>query len=145
MHGQEMPYRIKFNGLVVCIEYFQVPNHVIWLIFFYWMFHSCLNVLAEVLRFGDRTFYKDWWQVTFASVSVYFNIQFNPFTVIPELTRHALTSVQRDPRVNSGLASIRSPCITNKRVLTTISNYNYFMIVIMAFHTVNYASGRDKK
>jgi len=76
MHGQEMPYRIKLNGLVVCIEYFQVPNHVIWLIFFYWMFHSCLNVLAEVLRFGDRTFYKDWWQVTFASVSVYFNIQF---------------------------------------------------------------------
>src|SRR6218665_1263075 len=29
---------------------------------------------------------------------------FNPFTVIPELTRHALTIVQRDPRVNSGLA-----------------------------------------
>jgi len=25
----------------------------------------------------------------------------NPFTVIPELTRHALTLVQRDPRVNS--------------------------------------------
>ena len=28
----------------------------------------------------------------------------NPFTVIPELTRYALTIVQRELRVNSGLA-----------------------------------------
>lgn len=38
-----------------------IPNHLIWLIFFYWFFHSCLNVTAELLRFGDREFYKDWW------------------------------------------------------------------------------------
>jgi diacylglycerol O-acyltransferase-1 len=38
-----------------------VPNHVIWLIAFYTMFHSYLNVLAELLRFGDREFYLDWW------------------------------------------------------------------------------------
>ncbi|XP_022340814.2 diacylglycerol O-acyltransferase 1-like isoform X1 [Crassostrea virginica] len=38
-----------------------VPNHLIWLIFFYWFFHSCLNVTAELLRFGDREFYRDWW------------------------------------------------------------------------------------
>uniref|UniRef100_A0A6I8NW94 O-acyltransferase n=1 Tax=Ornithorhynchus anatinus TaxID=9258 RepID=A0A6I8NW94_ORNAN len=38
-----------------------VPNHLIWLIFFYWFFHSCLNALAEVLQFGDREFYRDWW------------------------------------------------------------------------------------
>ncbi|XP_052233917.1 diacylglycerol O-acyltransferase 1-like isoform X2 [Dreissena polymorpha] len=38
-----------------------IPNHFIWLMFFYWFFHSTLNVLAEVLKFGDREFYKDWW------------------------------------------------------------------------------------
>uniref|UniRef100_A0A0B6Z381 O-acyltransferase n=1 Tax=Arion vulgaris TaxID=1028688 RepID=A0A0B6Z381_9EUPU len=38
-----------------------IPNHLIWLVFFYWFFHSCLNVLAELLRFADREFYKDWW------------------------------------------------------------------------------------
>ncbi|ESO98214.1 hypothetical protein LOTGIDRAFT_231331 [Lottia gigantea] len=38
-----------------------IPNHFIWLIFFYWFFHSTLNVVAEVLRFGDREFYRDWW------------------------------------------------------------------------------------
>ncbi|XP_045417170.1 diacylglycerol O-acyltransferase 1 isoform X3 [Lemur catta] len=38
-----------------------VPNHFIWLIFFYWLFHSCLNAVAELMQFGDREFYRDWW------------------------------------------------------------------------------------
>uniref|UniRef100_A0A669C9M4 O-acyltransferase n=1 Tax=Oreochromis niloticus TaxID=8128 RepID=A0A669C9M4_ORENI len=38
-----------------------VPNHLIWLIFFYWFFHSSLNFVAELLQFGDREFYRDWW------------------------------------------------------------------------------------
>nr|BBB38499.1 diacylglycerol O-acyltransferase 1 [Gymnogobius isaza] len=38
-----------------------VPNHLMWLMFFYWFFHSSLNFSAELLRFGDRQFYKDWW------------------------------------------------------------------------------------
>lgn len=28
---------------------------------FYTFFHATLNLMAEVLRFGDRQFYKDWW------------------------------------------------------------------------------------
>ncbi|XP_041709041.1 diacylglycerol O-acyltransferase 1-like isoform X2 [Coregonus clupeaformis] len=38
-----------------------VPNHFLWLIFFYWFFHSSLNFMAELLQFGDREFYRDWW------------------------------------------------------------------------------------
>ncbi|XP_067824997.1 diacylglycerol O-acyltransferase 1-like isoform X2 [Heptranchias perlo] len=38
-----------------------VPNHLIWLIFFYWFFHSSMNFLAELMQFGDREFYRDWW------------------------------------------------------------------------------------
>uniref|UniRef100_A0A3B4XD47 O-acyltransferase n=1 Tax=Seriola lalandi dorsalis TaxID=1841481 RepID=A0A3B4XD47_SERLL len=45
----------------VRILYIQVPNHLIWLIFFYWFFHSSLNFVAELLQFGDREFYRDWW------------------------------------------------------------------------------------
>lgn len=33
----------------------------IWLLGFYALFHSFLNALAEVLMFGDRTFYLAWW------------------------------------------------------------------------------------
>ncbi|KAK1785526.1 hypothetical protein P4O66_018888 [Electrophorus voltai] len=38
-----------------------VPNHFIWLIFFYWFFHSSMNFVAELMQFGDREFYRDWW------------------------------------------------------------------------------------
>ncbi|GMR58362.1 hypothetical protein PMAYCL1PPCAC_28557 [Pristionchus mayeri] len=38
-----------------------VPNLLIWLIFFYTMFHSALNLLAEILCFADREFYRDFW------------------------------------------------------------------------------------
>jgi len=38
-----------------------VPNLVMWLLIFYAIFHSYLNLLAELLRFGDRLFYRDWW------------------------------------------------------------------------------------
>ncbi|KAI8379794.1 MBOAT, membrane-bound O-acyltransferase family-domain-containing protein [Radiomyces spectabilis] len=34
---------------------------VIWLLMFYAFFHSFLNALSEILRFGDRTFYLAWW------------------------------------------------------------------------------------
>nr|AZM65204.1 diacylglycerol acyltransferase 5 [Vitellaria paradoxa] len=38
-----------------------VPNLYVWLCMFYCFFHVWLNILAELLRFGDREFYKDWW------------------------------------------------------------------------------------
>ncbi|KND87998.1 Diacylglycerol O-acyltransferase 1 [Tolypocladium ophioglossoides CBS 100239] len=34
---------------------------VIWLAGFFALFQSFLNALAEVLKFGDRAFYDDWW------------------------------------------------------------------------------------
>jgi diacylglycerol O-acyltransferase-1 len=38
-----------------------VPNSAIWLLMFYSVFHSYLNLCGELLRFGDRLFYRDWW------------------------------------------------------------------------------------
>lgn len=38
-----------------------VPNHVIWFIFFYGYFHTWLNIIAELMKFADREFYRDWW------------------------------------------------------------------------------------
>jgi diacylglycerol O-acyltransferase 1 len=34
---------------------------VIWLAGFFALFQSWLNALAEIMRFGDRAFYDDWW------------------------------------------------------------------------------------
>ncbi|XP_019092395.1 PREDICTED: diacylglycerol O-acyltransferase 1-like [Camelina sativa] len=38
-----------------------VPNLYVWLCMFYCFFHLWLNILAELLCFGDREFYRDWW------------------------------------------------------------------------------------
>nr|XP_012143017.1 PREDICTED: diacylglycerol O-acyltransferase 1 isoform X1 [Megachile rotundata] len=38
-----------------------IPNHLVWLCFFYLMFHSFLNLMGELLHFADRNFYCDWW------------------------------------------------------------------------------------
>lgn len=38
-----------------------LPNTYVWLLGFYFLFHLWLNFLAEITRFGDREFYRDWW------------------------------------------------------------------------------------
>ena len=38
-----------------------IPNLLVWLCMFYSLFHCWLNILAEVTFFGDRLFYKAWW------------------------------------------------------------------------------------
>lgn len=38
-----------------------IPNTYVWLLGFYFFFHLWLNLLAELTRFGDRLFYKEWW------------------------------------------------------------------------------------
>ncbi|KAK2830460.1 hypothetical protein Q5P01_018391 [Channa striata] len=52
---------MDFSRMVERLLKLAVPNHLIWLIFFYWFFHSCMNFLAELMQFGDREFYRDWW------------------------------------------------------------------------------------
>lgn len=42
---------------------------IIWLAGFFAVFQSILNALAEVMQFGDREFYSDWWNSP--SVGVY--------------------------------------------------------------------------
>uniref|UniRef100_A0AC34G8H7 Diacylglycerol O-acyltransferase n=1 Tax=Panagrolaimus sp. ES5 TaxID=591445 RepID=A0AC34G8H7_9BILA len=55
---------LKDMDIFLCIERvfkLAVPNHIIWLLFFYTIFHSSLNLMAEILRFADREFYRDFW------------------------------------------------------------------------------------
>ncbi|MEE6500217.1 hypothetical protein FKM82_003708 [Ascaphus truei] len=47
---------IKTTMKPICIL-----NHFVWIFFFYFFFHSCLNFTGELLGFGDREFYLDWW------------------------------------------------------------------------------------
>lgn len=38
-----------------------LPICIGWLLGFIYVFHHLLNITGELLRFGDREFYRDWW------------------------------------------------------------------------------------
>jgi len=49
-----------------------IPSTYVWLLSFYLFFHLWLNLLAEITRFGDRVFYKDWWNAR--SIETYWRL-----------------------------------------------------------------------
>lgn len=53
--------KMNYAMMLARILKLAIPNHFIWLISFYFIFHSCSNFNAELLKFADRQFYKDWW------------------------------------------------------------------------------------
>jgi len=60
---------------------------VVWLAGFFALFQSALNALAEVMKFGDREFYSDWWNSP--SVGVYWRTWNKP--VYSFMRRHVLS------------------------------------------------------
>lgn len=60
---------------------------VIWLAGFFALFQSFLNALAEVMKFGDREFYADWWNSP--SVGVYWRTWNKP--VYQFMKRHVFS------------------------------------------------------
>lgn len=53
----------EHNLLSVAMNLLKIslPSTYVWLLSFYIYFHLWLNLLAEITRFGDREFYRDWW------------------------------------------------------------------------------------
>ncbi|EDW68201.1 sterol O-acyltransferase 1 [Drosophila virilis] len=49
------------SQIIVKLFGMMLPSAVIFLCGFYMILHSWLNFTSELLRFGDRMFYKDWW------------------------------------------------------------------------------------
>nr|BAN84022.1 diacylglycerol acyltransferase type 1 [Euphorbia lagascae] len=59
--NSQHPLKGDFLNAIERVLKLSVPNLYVWLCMFYCFFHLWLNILAELLRFGDREFYKDWW------------------------------------------------------------------------------------
>jgi len=58
VRGTDIPY------LVARLLKLAIPSLLVWLLMFYTFFHLFLNIIGELLRFGDRQFYHDWWNST---------------------------------------------------------------------------------
>ncbi|XP_042453231.1 diacylglycerol O-acyltransferase 1-2-like [Zingiber officinale] len=55
------PLKVNLLYAIERVLKLSVPTLYVWLCMFYGFFHLWLNILAELLLFGDREFYKDWW------------------------------------------------------------------------------------
>lgn len=52
---------LNFLAMLERLLILVAPNCFCWLLFFYGFFHSWCNLVGELLKFGDRVFYRDWW------------------------------------------------------------------------------------
>uniref|UniRef100_A0A1D1XKL7 O-acyltransferase n=1 Tax=Anthurium amnicola TaxID=1678845 RepID=A0A1D1XKL7_9ARAE len=59
--NSQHPLKGNFLYAIERVLKLSVPTLYVWLCMFYCFFHLWLNILAELLCFGDREFYKDWW------------------------------------------------------------------------------------
>jgi len=78
-----------------------VPNHLLWVMWFYLVFHSGLNTVGELMRFADRKFYLDWWNAP--DVGTFWRLWNLP--VHNWCFRHLYTPVMR-AGYNKGVASM---------------------------------------
>lgn len=46
-----------------CIK-LALPSFITWLVMFWMIFHCFLSIIAELTRFADRQFYREWWNAT---------------------------------------------------------------------------------
>ena len=60
-HAMEHLASSKVLAIIERILELSVPCLCVWLLGFYAVFHALFNLTAELLYFGDRTFYLDWW------------------------------------------------------------------------------------
>ncbi|KAK0055308.1 sterol O-acyltransferase 1-like isoform X1 [Biomphalaria pfeifferi] len=55
---------ITAKGFILSMFGCMMPGTLLLFISFFAILHSWMNAFAEMLRFGDRLFYKDWWNST---------------------------------------------------------------------------------
>ena len=114
LHNSLRPFHtLNFPSLFERILKLSIPGIYFWLIMFYAVFHSYLNLVAEVLRFGDRTFYRPWWNAK--TIGEYWRLWnlpvymwFKRHVYLPLITKHGL-----HPLVAHALAFFISVCLTS--------------------------------
>src|SRR3990167_1981408 len=79
-----------------------IPSIIAWLLGFYAFFHCWLNAIGELIKFGDREFYRDWWNA--ASLDVFWK-KWN-ILVHEWLLRHVYLESVRTAKTSTLVATI---------------------------------------
>eukprot|EP00761_Pharyngomonas_kirbyi_P004356 gb/GECH01004360.1/.p1 GENE.gb/GECH01004360.1/~~gb/GECH01004360.1/.p1 ORF type:complete len:198 (+),score=20.66 gb/GECH01004360.1/:1-594(+) len=57
----DAPFHTHPADILIDLMRMSIPWFIVWLLASYAVFHCYLNAVAEVTRYRDRLWYKDWW------------------------------------------------------------------------------------
>lgn len=101
-----------------------VPTAYCWLTLFYGIFHSFMNLFAELTYFADRRFYSDWWNA--GSLSEYWRKWNHPIHNF--LIRHVYYPSRRR-KINKEVALL---------ITFLISAIAHEYIIVGVFRAINF-------
>uniref|UniRef100_A0A669F1R1 diacylglycerol O-acyltransferase n=1 Tax=Oreochromis niloticus TaxID=8128 RepID=A0A669F1R1_ORENI len=131
--------RINSTNMDDSVFSLQAPTHFLWLLFFF-LTHSYLNFCAELLRFGDRHFYGDWWNATtLIAFWKNWNIPFQRWCHSPLLcNRIKLAPLDKLTALMSCDGSLLSP--TQYMIALPLHSCRLWIFLMMVFEG-NYGNG----
>ncbi|RYP40761.1 hypothetical protein DL769_011718 [Monosporascus sp. CRB-8-3] len=112
---------LNFVGIIERLLKLSTISLVIWLAGFFALFQSLLNALAEVMCFGDRCFYDDWWNS--ASLGDYWRLWNKP--VYQFMKRHVYSPmVARGYRMGHASIAVFSVSAILHELLVGVPTHN---------------------
>ncbi len=108
-----------------------LPGGLLLLISFYAFLHCWLNAFAELLRFGDRLFYKDWWN------SVTFNAYYRTWNVVVHdwlytyVYRDVYAMAGKHRRIIAQTAVFMLSALVHEYVLTVVFRFFYPVLFVI--------------
>lgn len=129
--GRSQQFLFSVRQLVVSSFGCMLPGALVMLITFYAFLHCWLNVFAELLRFGDRLFYKDWWN------SVNFSAYYRNWNVVVHdwlytyIYRDVHAMCTRNRRMLAQVAVFMLSAVVHEYILTVVFRFFYPVLFLM--------------
>lgn len=110
-----------------------LPGTLILVSFFYMLLHAWMNAFSEMLRFGDRMFYKDWWN------SRSFDNYFRTWNIIVQdwlyqfIYREVYEHVFKGSKVSAALVTFTVSALFHELVVSFMFRF-FYPVLLVAFN-----------
>uniref|UniRef100_A0A0R3W886 O-acyltransferase n=1 Tax=Taenia asiatica TaxID=60517 RepID=A0A0R3W886_TAEAS len=129
--GRSEQFNFSLRQLITSSFGCMLPGALLLLINFYALLHCWLNAFAELLRFGDRLFYKDWWNsVTFSAYYRTWNVVVHDW-LYTYVYRDVYAISRRHRRILAQTAVFMLSAIVHEYVLTLVYRFFYPVLFVI--------------
>lgn len=129
--GRSEQFNFSLHQLITSSFGCMLPGALLLLINFYALLHCWLNAFAELLRFGDRLFYKDWWNsVTFSAYYRTWNVVVHDW-LYTYVYRDVYAISGRNRRILAQTAVFMLSAIVHEYILTLVYRFFYPVLFVI--------------